>query len=150
MYPDTQADLVTEMDRLIHPPDDPIENVEIRISNLEGANLSKSIELYVYHARVILETANCFYSIEKGLQGVDLKQSQKYETLAMTSKTRRSGKITKAREITMNQLIDHLHAKNLVKHKYNKAMSNCKTFASDVFNFVQNGENNVVLNYDSD
>lgn len=133
-------DLVKEMDRLLHPHDDPILNAEIRIRNLSEANTSDKTN--IYHAIVILETRYKYYSIEKGLQGVELKQAEKYDSVALPHKTRRCHKkIARARDdVTMNQLIDHIHKEKLLKKRYDIRTSNCKWFAASVFNFVQNGD----------
>lgn len=146
-YPDVgpsisipDSDLMRKMDELLYPYDDPIENVEIRIHKLDGDDFSEATRKY--HTYVILETKNWYYSIEKGIIGVDLQQSIKYRSVALENRTNSRIKIeaTRAKGMSMNQLIDHIFKESLLKEKYDVWNHNCKDFAVAIFDLVQNGD----------
>jgi len=105
--------------------------------------LEYGLNAYTYHAYVIIETKNWWWSIEKNSEGVTLQRSKHCTKVGDEyRRQRRRGPFIKVREAaagrgtSITDLIDFIWRKNLLASPYNFLFDNCKYFAAAVFNEV--------------
>ncbi|CAF0780498.1 unnamed protein product [Brachionus calyciflorus] len=113
---------------------EPILEIRIYKNPLSNAQLTK-----FYHAFILFETKDWWWTIEKNSEGVTVQRCKYIEYVR--EKYRRKDRLTSVDLIkkvrgsgTVLDLIRIVYKKDLLGSKYNVLENNCQTFASIIFN----------------
>ena len=103
----------------------------------------------LFHAYTVLKTNQWYWSFEKNREGLTVQRAKNFEAVAKRYRQKERTSMDSfglqlikedKGEKTMNQLVDYLYDENELNQTYNWVSSNCKNFASKIFNFVARSE----------
>ncbi|KZS11477.1 Uncharacterized protein APZ42_024276 [Daphnia magna] len=142
-------------ERLSHLIDmkEKIENVTYYSHPLFSKQLTNGI---LYHAFIVIQTLNWWWSIEKNTECITIQRSKTFESVCdmnqrkkrktgLTKKTGiRNNKTTEGGNTTIKELIDYMWRKDVLNEDYHIFSANCQKFAALLFDRIESPQNHLV------
>ncbi|KAI9550130.1 hypothetical protein GHT06_006584 [Daphnia sinensis] len=116
----------------------------------------------LYHAFVIIQTMNWWWSMEKNMERITIQRSKDIESVRdmYQRKKRTTGrspwtwirkiKTTQGRNTTINELINYIWRKDVLNKDYHVLYANCQKFAALLFDRIKSFEEQVYFDEAAD
>ncbi|KAI9552262.1 hypothetical protein GHT06_022624 [Daphnia sinensis] len=134
-------------------PEEKIENAALYSHPLVSMQLTNGL---LFHAFIVIETLNWWWSIEKNTEYIMIQRSSDIESVRDMCKRKkrttgptiftgiRMNKTTRGGNITIKEFIDYMWRKDVLNNDYHFVSANCQQFAALLFDRIESPQNHLV------